>query len=47
MPIKTNIVSAEKLREVQLDTLKTISETIAASFGPMGTSVKNTKNPLQ
>ena len=38
MPIKTNIVSAEKLREVQLDTLKTISETIAASFGPMGSN---------
>lgn len=38
MPIKTNIVSAKKLREIQLDTLKTISETIAASFGPMGSN---------
>lgn len=38
MPIKTNIVSGKTLREIQLSTLKTISDTIAASFGPMGSN---------
>lgn len=38
MSVKTNIVSGQKLREVQLETLKKISETISASFGPMGSN---------
>ena len=38
MPVKTNIVGPRALRKVQLDTLKIISDTISASFGPMGSN---------
>lgn len=38
MAIRTNIVSQEKLREAQLNTLKIMAETIGASFGPMGSN---------
>lgn len=38
MPLKTNIVSGKTLRKIQLDTLKIISDTISASFGPMGSN---------
>lgn len=38
MSVRTNIVSQGALRNVQLDTLKTIANTIAASFGPMGSN---------
>lgn len=38
MPVKTNIVSKDALRKVQLSTLKTIADVISASFGPMGSN---------
>ena len=38
MPIKTNIVSDEAVKKVQLETLETIAKSIAHSFGPMGSN---------
>lgn len=36
--LRTNIVSEEKLRQAQLNTLEIIAESIAKSFGPMGSN---------
>lgn len=38
--IVSNIVKKEKLREVQLETLKEISESLLPSFGPMGSNTE-------
>lgn len=38
MSVRTNIVDKKALRNVQLETLKKISDTISASFGPMGSN---------
>lgn len=47
MALKTNIVSQEKVREAQLNALKIMADTIAASFGPMGSNTLILKDGQQ
>lgn len=44
--LKTNIVEKEKLRDVQLNTLKIIKDSIANSFGPYGSNTMILRNQV-
>ena len=46
MAIRTNIVSNAAVKKVQLETLKTIAESIACSFGPMGSNTLIVKDQM-
>lgn len=37
---KSNVVSGDKLRKIQIDTLKEVSEYLSKTFGPMGSNTK-------